>query len=286
MTAPAQSSWRQWHGYAPLDASLLVRASAAAGDVAEGVRRWRLWTFLALDDIKNSYRRTVIGPWWLTLQNVFYIAGLAFLFSAVFDRPLREFLPYVGVGYIVFALASGLTRLGGDVFVNAAGTIGSNRQPLSVLVFRGAAVEVLDFAHSAVIIVALGVAGLLSLGPASLFALPGLLLVVVNGVASAFWLGPLVARFRDVGPLITSVLRMLAFFTPIFWQVDTLQGQERAALLAWNPFYYLLESVRAPLLGTPVRTVLIGAVLITAVNSALGAAAFLWSRSRLPYWVA
>ena len=38
--------------------------------------------------------------------------------------------------------------------------------------------------------------------------------------AAAFWLGPLIARFRDVDPLLESILRMMAFFTPIFWMVD------------------------------------------------------------------
>ena len=68
--------------------------------------------------------------------------------------------------------------------------------------------------------------------------------------------------------------------------MDSLRGRERAALLVWNPFWYLMDSVRAPLLGSPARTVLTGAVVITLVNVLVGAGVFAWSRSRLPYWVA
>ncbi len=86
-----------WHGYAPLDANFRAQASAALGDVAEGVRRRGSWTYLAIEQVKNQYRRTVIGPWWLTLQTAAYVVGLAMLFGAIFHQPLDEFLPYVAV---------------------------------------------------------------------------------------------------------------------------------------------------------------------------------------------
>ena len=98
-----------WHGYAPLDASLGAQMRAAAGDVAEGIRRWRSWTYLAVESVKNQYRRTVIGPWWLTLQTAAYVFGLAILFGAIFRRPLDEFVPYVAGGFIGFQLLAGLT---------------------------------------------------------------------------------------------------------------------------------------------------------------------------------
>jgi ABC-2 type transport system permease protein len=284
--AAPRPSWRQWHGYAPLDGGPRSRFAAASGDLIEGLRRWRLWSFLAVDNIRNQYRRTIIGPWWLTLQNVLYIAGLAVLFSAILDRPLREFLPYVGIGYTVFFLIAGLTRRGAEIFVSSAGSMGSNRQPLSFLVLRAAAIEVLEFGHSTVIILVFGLAGLLVLGPVSLLALPALALCIANGIAVAFWLGPTVARFRDVDPLVTSILRMLTFFTPIFWSVDSLRGQQRAALLEWNPLWYLMESVRSPLLGMPLQQVFTGAAIITVANLTLAVVVFSATRSRLPYWVA
>lgn len=283
--APPAPSWRTWHGYAPLDAGVSRRTAAAAGDVVEGLRRWRLWSYLAVDAVKNQYRRTTVGPWWLTLQTLAYVIGLAVLFGAIFRVEQEDFLPYVACGFIVFTLLSGLTRAASQVFVEGATGITSTRQPLSVLVLQGATVELLAFAHNLVIVGGLAVFGYLSLGAVSLLAIPALLLIVLNGVALGFWLGPMVARFRDVGPLVLSVLQMMMFFTPIFWEVASLTSGARQALLTWNPFYYLLDCFRAPLLGDAPWGSFVGAAVVTLINVVLGAVVFVRTRSRIPYWV-
>ena len=54
---------------------------AASADLVEGLRRHRAWRYLAVEQVKNSYRRTVLGPWWLTAQMAVYVTGMAFVFS-------------------------------------------------------------------------------------------------------------------------------------------------------------------------------------------------------------
>jgi ABC-type polysaccharide/polyol phosphate export permease len=277
----------QWVGYAPLDADLATRSLAALGDISEGVRRWQSWTYLAASSVKNQYRRTVIGPWWITLQTAAYVLGLAILFGAIFHEALNEFVPYVAVGFIGFTLLSGLTRQGAEVFVNNSSVIKSTRQPLSVLVFRAVTIEFLQFAHNMVILIAFVVLGQVKLSALTLLIVPAVLVILVNGVAIGLWLGPTVARFRDVGPFVLSILQMLVFFTPIFWRVDTLHPDNRAALVGWNPFAYLLDAFRDPMLGGPlVASTYVGVGIITLANVLLAGLVFSRMRSRLPYWVA
>ena len=276
-----------WSGYAPLDAGVSVRSRAALGDVSEGVRRWRSWTYLAVESIKNQYRRTVVGPWWLTLQTAAYVAGLAVLFGTIFGQPLREFVPYVAGGFIVFSLLSGLTRAGADVFVNNASTIKSTRQPLSVLILQAVTVEFLQFLHNLVIIVVFVAIGLVPITLSLLLVVPAVALILLNGVAIGLWLGPTVARFRDVGPFVGSILQVMAFATPIFWKIDTIHPDSRALLLGWNPFAYLLAIFRDPLLGhISLAGTYVGAAALTVVNLGLAVLVFSRNRSRLPYWVA
>lgn len=275
-----------WHGYAPLDASMSAQTRAAAGDVAEGIRRWRSWTYLAVESVKNQYRRTVIGPWWLTLQTAVYVVALGILFGSIFRQPLDQFLPYVGAGVIGFYLLAGLTRQGADVFVDNASTITSTRQPLSVLVFRAAMVELLQFGHNMVIVGALIAFGFVPLGPKLLLVVPAVLIILLNGLAVGLWLGPTVARFRDVGPLVASILQAMIFFTPVFWRVDELNPDSRSAMVAWNPFAHLLGLFRDPLLGElPSALTWTGVAAVTASNVILGCWVFSRARSRLPYWV-
>jgi ABC-2 type transport system permease protein len=261
--------------------------SAASGDVAEGARRWRSWTYLAVESVKNQYRRTVIGPWWLTIQTAFYVAGLAILFGTIFHESLHDFIPYVAAGFIVFTLLAGLTRAGSDIFVNHASVIKSTRQPLSMLVFQAVMVELLQFLHNLVIIGLFLVLGLVPVTWMLVLVLPAVLLILLNGVALGLWLGPTVARFRDVGPFVGSILQIMVFFTPIFWRVDSLHPDGRAYLVAWNPFAYLMGIFRDPLLGGPLHpAIYIGVGVITAANLVLAAVIFSRGRSRLPYWIA
>lgn len=275
-----------WRGYAPLDASMGPRISAAAGDLAEGLRRWRSWTYLAIEQVKNQYRRTVIGPWWMTLQTAAMVSGLAVLFGSIFGQELRDFLPYIAGGFIGFWLLAGLTSQGAGVFINNASTLTSTRQPLSALVLHAVTFELLQFGHNLVIIGVLVAVGLVSLSVKLLLIVPAILIILVNGVAIGLWLGASVARFRDVGPLVASIMQMMMFFTPVFWRVDDVNGSGRNALVAWNPFAYLLDLFRDPLLGEfSSAATWTGVAGVTAVNVFLAAWVFSRSRSRLPYWV-
>jgi ABC-type polysaccharide/polyol phosphate export permease len=128
--------------------------------------------------------------------------------------------------------------------------------------------------------------GVISLKLSLLLVLPGVALIIVNGVALGLWLGPTVARFRDVGPFVASILQVMVFFTPIFWRVDTIHPDSRTLLLAWNPFSYFLGIFRDPLLGGGLHVATYaGAGIVTVVNLFLAAAVFSRTRSRLPYWV-
>ena len=83
---------------------------------------------------------------------------------------------------------------------------------------------------------------------------PMALLGLVLMVANASWLSLLVgiasARFRDIPQIVMSVMQFALFMSPVFWKPDRLKDYQ--AFLDLNPFYHLLEAVRAPLLGTPV----------------------------------
>jgi lipopolysaccharide transport system permease protein len=276
-----------WTGYAPLDAPFGTRLLAALADIGEGLRRWRAWTYLAVESVKNQYRRTVLGPWWLTLQTAAYVVGLAVIFGQILHTGLRGFLPYVAVGLICFNLLAGLTRAGANVFVGASSVMKSTRQPLTSFVMRDVTIEFIQFGHNMLIYIVFLASGLVAPNPKMFIALGVVLLIAINGLFCGLWLGPMVARFRDVNPLVMSVLQVLVFFTPVFYRTANLHGGDRSALLAWNPFTYLLGAFRAPLIDAPLRlTYFGGAVIITLANILLGLVIFARSRSRLPYWVA
>jgi ABC-type polysaccharide/polyol phosphate export permease len=284
MTAISSNSWT---GYAPLDAATGVQFQAAVNDLREGLRRWRSWSYLAVENVKNRYRRTVLGPWWLTLQMGVFVTGISIVFGHLLRTGLREFLPYVAVGYIAFSLLVGLTNAAAGVFVIGSSTLKSTRQPLSNLVLRDVGVEFIHFGHNLVLYLVFLVAGLVPLTPKILIALPVAGLIAVNGLFVGLWLGIAVARFRDVQPFVNSILGVIIFFTPVFYHLNNLSSGIQIVVLKWNPFTYLIEAFRAPLIGAPLLPFFyIGTAVVTLVNVALGVVVFTRARSRLPYWVA
>ncbi|MCA1820855.1 MAG: ABC transporter permease, partial [Pseudonocardia sp.] len=53
--------------------------SRAFGDLAAGLRQRGLWGHLGLQDIKQGYRRSVIGPLWITISLGVQALGMGLL---------------------------------------------------------------------------------------------------------------------------------------------------------------------------------------------------------------
>ena len=235
-----------WRGYAPLDARMSLRATAAAGDIAEGLRRWRSWTYLAVEAVKNQYRRTVIGPWWLTSETRVGVVGLAVLFGAIFHQPLDD-------SYHTWLRDSSVTRCSRTTGREPRSSSTTREPPehppaVSMLVFQTVCVELLQFGHNLIIVVASSRWASCPSPRCSSSSIPAMLAFDRQRRRIGLWLGPTVARFRDVGPFVASVLQVMMFFTPVFWRVEEIS--EAAALSRpWNPFTYLLDIFRDPLLG-------------------------------------
>ena len=134
------------------------------------------------------------------------------------------------------------------MFINAQSIITQTNLPLSVHVYRVVWRNFIIFGHNALIFPVVAV--LLAPPPSwtGLLAAPGLVLLYLNGIWTGLLLGLASARFRDVPPIVDSILRILFFITPVIWMPEFLP--ERIALLDWNPFFHFLEVVRAPLLGS------------------------------------
>ena len=276
-----------WTGYAPLDASVRAQFQAATSDLREGLRRWRSWSYLSVENVKNRYRRTVLGPWWLTLQMGVFVLGISIVFGHIQEQGLRSFIPYVGMGYMAFVLLVGLTNAAANVFVVGSSTLKSTRQPLSNLVLRDVGIEFITFAHNLLLYLVFLAVGLVPLTPKMLLALPIAGVIAVNGLFVGLWLGIAVARFRDVQPFVNSILGVIIFFSPVFLNFSQLSSGIRNYGLVWNPFTYLIEAFRAPLIGAPLLpSYYVGTAVVTVINIGLGLVVFTRARSRLPYWVA
>jgi ABC-type polysaccharide/polyol phosphate export permease len=97
-------------------------------------------------------------------------------------------------------------------------------------------------------------------------------------------LGTLCARFRDIPPIVQTITQMMFLLTPILWRPNQIPGRELFYLL--NPFYYLVEIIRAPLEGrAPSLFVWTVVLAMTAAGFVVSLLFFSRFRNRIVYWL-
>ena len=261
-----------------------IRRWLAIRDVADGAAMWRLAFTLGWLDIKLRYRGSVLGPFWLTLSTAVMVVAMGVLYATLFKMDIQAYLPYLALSLVLWNAIGGMVGDACVCFTSAEGTIRSMRMPFTLYGVRTVIRNVLVLAHNVIVIV--GVFTYFDIWPGAegLLALPALALWAVDGFAACLLLGTFCARFRDIPPIVGSVMQIAFFLTPIIWQ-PTLIGAD-VPYLVLNPFYPLLAIVRDPLLG-----VVPGGLIYStaAVWSALlcGGAWLLFARvrGRLAFWV-
>jgi len=245
----AEASGEGVPGLAPASSTPLPPSQTALAlqDVVEGACAFRLWGMLGWQDIRQRYRRSTLGPFWLTISMGALVGGLGVLYAGLFRMDVADYLPFVAAGLIIWGLLSGLITEGCAAFIGAEGIIKQVNLPLSVHVYRVVWRNLIVFAHNVAIYVAAAVIFSIQPGWTGLLVLPGLALLCLNGVWMGLLLGLVSARFRDVPQIVASVVQVAFFLTPIIWKPELLP--DRAFVLDLNPFFHLVELVRAPSLG-------------------------------------
>lgn len=260
------------------------RLQLAATDLAGAIALWPLWVRLGWHDILYRYRRSLLGPFWFTANTAVTIVALGIVYSQIFKMPVAELMPYVCVGLLVWGFISAILNGAGEVFSGAESYIKQVRLPYLLYVFRFIWSKTIIFAHDFPIFVVLIVYFGNWPGTVALLAIPGFLLLALNGALITVTLGMASARFRDVPRIITSLAQIVFLITPILWTPDMLGS--RIYLAYGNPFFHLIEIVRSPLLGSPPSIETVWVVLfITAFNLIVTLVIFSRFRARIAYWL-
>ena len=257
----------------------------ALDDVRQGFARSDLWLLLGWNDIRQKFRRSLLGPFWLTISTAIMLVALGFVYAALFKMDLNQYFPYLAAGIVTWSLISTLVIEGCQTFIGVESMIKQIRLPFTVHAFRVVWRNILVFFHNIVIVIVVVVIfaklpGLLPL----LCLLAGLALFVLNGVWLCLFLGLICARYRDMPPMITSLIQLVFFVTPILWHPSLLAGRQR--IINFNPFYHFIELLRAPMLDTVPAAVTWAAVLGITVGGWIVTVLLFWRyRRRIAYWV-
>jgi ABC-2 type transport system permease protein len=287
----------------------------AIADIRGGLHERELWSHLGWQDIKQRYRRSVLGPFWITISQGVLALGLGILYALLFKVEIKTFLPFIAIGFIIWTFISGCLTEGMETFIANEGLIKHLPAPLTVYVLRSVWRQTLMFAHNLIVYVIILLVFIKTLssqyaltgdgkcndtnichpglGWMLLTAIPAFALLAINAGWVTLFLGVISTRFRDFPQLIGSVIQLLFYLTPIVWPIDQLYSGGNRESVEWalpfvylNPFYHFVQILRAPLIGQAVSAwswVVVGG--ITIVGWGLALLVLRNYRSRVSYWV-
>ncbi len=236
--------------------------------------------YFGWDDVRQQYKRTKLGPFWLTLSTCAWIFAMAFVMAALFNQKISDFLPHTMTGMFVWTFFSLSILEGSNIFVVASPLINSTRLPLLFHPLRALVRYTFLYAHY------LGVCLLLMLclghmpTTVSLLSILGVLMHIPTAFGIALLMASLNARYRDIMPIAGVLCQLMPLLTPIAWQRSMLK--KHTWIADANPFYHLIEVVRAPLMGTVPATL---SYIVSAGMMVLCLYLGLWIYSRVRYRV-
>jgi ABC-type polysaccharide/polyol phosphate export permease/uncharacterized protein (DUF1330 family) len=257
----------------------------AAKDLGRALKAWRIWVLLGTNDVRQRYRRSKLGQFWITATIAATVVGLGLVYSAIFKQSIAEYLPYVAAGFVVWFLITGMITEGCTAFLDSEGYAKQLTVPLSVYVLRTWFRILITFAHNAIIVPFVWLIFLVPVGWACWLVIPGICLIALNGLWIMLLLGTLCARFRDLPQIISSFVQVIFFVTPVMFRPDQLPASGRAAM-DLNPFAALLAVAREPLLGrvpSALEYVLVIGTLL--FGWAIAVPVYGRFRTRIIYWL-
>jgi ABC-2 type transport system permease protein len=253
-------------------------------DFKLALSQYQTWMSLGFLEVKQRYRRSILGPWWITISMGIFILAMGVIFSRLFSQNLAEYIPFFTSGFLIWSFISTTINESTDILKSNDGFIKQIKLPYNLYILKFFTRNLIVSAHNFVVYLLVIIYFGFNPGLNVLFVIPGMFILIIN----MYWISLMIAlvstRFRDMIPIINTCLQILFFVTPISWTPKLLG--ENSIIIKLNPFVYFLDIVRQPLLGH------IPSLLTWSVTSLIAFAGFLLTlkifsrvRTHIPFWI-
>jgi ABC-type polysaccharide/polyol phosphate export permease len=219
----------------------------AVKELKQGITDWYFWGYLGFNDVRQRYRRSIFGPFWITLSMAIFITAISIVYTRLFKMNAHDYIPFLATGYLAWIFVSTVCNESSIAFIEAASYIKEIKLPLSLFIARSLWRNTLIFFHNAIVIVVVYFIYRYNPGWNILYFIPGFLLVIANLSWMVIFLATIGSRFRDIQLIVQNCIQVLFFISPIAW-FPSLVG-ENSLIIALNPVYYFISLIREPLLG-------------------------------------
>lgn len=252
--------------------------------------KYQYWIYMAWKEIIIRYRRSVLGPFWITASTGIYVLAVSVVFSALFNQELKHYVLYMTIGIIIWNFLNQTFIDATDAFIANSGFIKQVPLEKSVFIYQTVMRNLFFLLHNLVLIVICffyseTYVSLYSVG-VSLF---WFVVLTYNVICFSFFLSCLCVRFMDLRQIVYSILQVTFLITPIMWMPN--QGmRDRISFLSYNPVYHFIDLIRQPLLPTSFPELYLSSsisyiAIFTVFNSIISFLVFSIARKNIAYWV-
>jgi len=229
---------------------------------------FHLYSFLAKQDIRNRFRRSIFGVWWLVIQNLSFVLIANLVWARLFSVNSAEFIPFLALGLAVWGIVVAVNVESCMIFVNNRHYITQFALPKAIFVLRFMYAQFYYYSialiTSLVILILFGslrVAGLL-------YVIPGLFILMLYATYSSIVFAYIGCRYRDLQYALSNFFSILFIVTPIIFPAEILVKKGVTAVLYLNPFVSFIEIIRVPLLNgsfAPVQYYIISIMVLSCL---------------------
>lgn len=254
------------------------------GQIRYCIRNWQVWYYTAINDQIIRFRRTKLGNIWSALTNLITITLMCLVWSTIFDLNINDFYPYLMNGFVLFLFINNSIQESLTIVYDKFKQVYTNIPiPVLSLVIRNIGGELFNYLNFFPVVFIVFLINGFDIINLPLFVL-GLLILIINVVLICSILSVVTAKFRDIVPLIKSILSVSTLITPIFWKKEMLGEYQNYIYL--NPLSFLIEIVREPLIGkVPSLTVYIYAMIFVLFLYLINFVLFKLKGPRIVYWI-
>lgn len=182
-------------------------------DITDGFRTISLPLYLAWSDIRQRYRRSSLGPFWISLSMGVMITCIGLIFGGLFKSPMKDFLPFLSAGLILWSFISVVLTEATTTFSTSEQIIKQLPLPLFVHILRMVARNFYIFCHNFLILPIVFFVVDRSMNWETLLFLPGLAILIFNLLWMSLLLALICTRYRDFAQIVYSLLQIAFYVT-------------------------------------------------------------------------
>lgn len=222
---------------------------------------------LVKQDLQMKYNRSVLGVAWQIITPLGLSVIIGLIYSIIYGVSPVEFIPVLFSGLNPWVFISGSADGGTVAYITAEGYLKQTQVSPQIFPIRTALVSFVNLLYSmAAFFIVYIILRPEMFGLKMLAIIPGLIIILIAGMALANISSAITINLRDWQPLQSLLLQGLFYATPIIYMTSMLDEKGYSIVYKINPFFYLVDVVRAPALGENVGSAVYYMVILICVS--------------------